>query len=128
MSETIVVGAGLVGSVLSILLAKSGRGVEVFDRILDPRNVRPSFGRSINLTLCERGLRVLDYIGVGDAVRAASIPVYGRLIHNTKGDLTFQPYGNNGEAIYSIARAELNKILLDFAEHNIDIRFNFGEK
>ena len=128
MSETIVVGAGLVGSTLSIFLAKSGRAVEVFDRMLDPRNINPSSGRSINLTLCERGLRVMDSIGVGDAVRAASVPVYGRLIHNTKGDLTFQPYGNNGEAIYSIARAELNKILLDFAERNFDIRFNFGEK
>jgi len=129
MPETIVVGAGLVGSVLSIFLAKSGRDVEVFDRMLDPHNnVGPSSGRSINLTLCERGLRVMDFIGVGDTVRAASVPIYGRLIHNTKGDLTFQPYGNNGEAIYSIERGELNKILLEFAERNFDIPFNFGEK
>jgi kynurenine 3-monooxygenase len=128
MSETIIVGAGLVGALLSILLAKSGRSVEVFDRTPDTRKTSLNSGRSINLTLCERGLNVLDSVGVGDAVRAASVPVYGRLIHDIKGGLTFQPYGNHGEAIYSIARNELNEILLDFAERNFDVRFKFGEK
>lgn len=128
MSETIVVGAGLVGALLSIFLAKNGQGVEVFDRMPDPREHDPKSGRSINLTLCERGFRALDAAGVGDEVRAASVPVYGRLIHDTKGDLTFQPYTNDRKAIYSIARGGLNKILLDFAERNFDIGFNFGER
>src|SRR5947208_3334019 len=102
MPETIIVGAGLVGTLLSIFLAKSGHGVEVFDRMPDIRRTSLNSGRSINLTLCERGLRVLDSVGVGDAVRAVSVPVYGRLIHDAAGGLAFQPYGNNGEAIYSI--------------------------
>lgn len=128
MAEIIVVGAGLVGSLLSMHLAGKGHRVEVFDRQPDMRRAGSASGRSINLTLCDRGLRVLDGIGAGDAVRAASVPVYGRLIHDAKDELTFQPYGNNHEAIHSIARSDLNKILLDYAERRFDIKFNFNEK
>ena len=124
----IVIGSGLVGTVLAVYLAKQGHEAQVYERVADPREADPSSGRSINLTLCDRGFAVLDSIGVGDAVRAVSVPVKGRLVHDVKGELTFQPYGNNGEAIYSIARTDLNKVLLDFAERNFDIHFSFNEK
>src|SRR6267378_2405558 len=109
MPKTIVIGAGLVGSLLSMFLAKKGYQVEVFDRTPDPRKNSLNSGRSINLTLCERGLKVLDSIGAGTAKARTALPVYGRLIHDLEGKLTFQPYGNHREAIYSIARNELNK-------------------
>lgn len=128
MRKIIVVGAGLVGSLLSVFLAKKGYHVDAYDRMPDARQTEVSSGRSINLTLCDRGLRVLDEVGVGAAVRAASVPVYGRLIHDLEGRLTFQPYGNYREAIYSIARSELNKILLDHAERRFGVSFHFGER
>jgi kynurenine 3-monooxygenase len=128
MAEIIVVGAGLVGSLLSIFIAKRGREVEVYDRMPDIRLADGNSGRSINLTLCDRGLKVLDSIGIGDVVRAAAVPVYGRLIHDVRGELTFQPYGNHREAIYSIARSDLNKILLDYASSYYGIKFHFNEK
>lgn len=128
MSETIVIGAGLVGSLLSMFLSKRGHRIAVYDRMPDIRKSRPNSGRSINLTLCERGLRVLDSIGVGDDVRALAVPVYGRLIHDVRGGLTFQPYGNHREAIYSIKRADLNRVLLNHAEREFGIGFHFDEK
>lgn len=128
MSTIIVIGAGLVGSLLSMFLARSGYQVEVFERGADPRQNGHNFGRSINLTLCERGLNVLDRVGVGSAVRDLTVPVYGRLIHDVEGKLTYQPYGNHREAIYSIERNELNKVLLDFAERNFRINFSFQQK
>jgi kynurenine 3-monooxygenase len=128
MSETIVVGAGLVGSLLSMFLSKRGHRVEVYDRMPDIRKGSANSGRSINLTLCERGLRVLDAVGVGDDVRALAVPVYGRLMHDVRGGLTFQPYGNRREAIYSIARADLNRVLLDYAEREFGIAFHFDER
>lgn len=128
MPRTIVIGAGLVGSLLAIFLAKKGHRVEVFERMADPRRVSLTSGRSINLTLCDRGLKVLDGVGVGAAVRAAAVPVYGRLIHDVKGEAVFQPYGNNREAIHSISRGDLNRALLDFASANFDIDFHFEEK
>ena len=128
MPTIIVIGAGLVGSVLSMFLARQGYQVEVFERGSDPRKNGNNFGRSINLTLCERGLKVLDRVGVGEAVRALTVPVYGRLIHDVEGKLTFQPYGNHHEAIYSIERNDLNRVLLDFAERHFPINFSFQQK
>jgi len=128
MSTIIVIGAGLVGSLLSMFLAKKGYQVQIFERGPDPRKNSHNSGRSINLTLCERGLKVLDRVGVGSAVRALTVPVYGRLIHDIEGKLTFQPYGNHHEAIYSIERNELNKVLLDFAERNFRINVSFQQK
>ena len=127
--ETItVIGAGLVGSALSMFLAKMGYRVEVYERNPDIREANVTSGRSINLTLCDRGFKALDALGVGDIVRGISVPAYGRLIHDVKSDLSFQPYGNNDEAIYSISRSDLNRALLNFAEENFDIKFHFNEK
>jgi kynurenine 3-monooxygenase len=127
--ETItVIGAGLVGSVLSMFLAKAGHRVDVYERNPDIRGANRTPGRSINLTLCDRGFNALDALGAGDIVRGISVPVYGRLIHGVKADLSFQPYGNNNEAIYSISRSDLNEALLNFAEENFDIKFHFNEK
>lgn len=128
MRKIITIGAGLVGSVLAVFLARRGYRVEVFDRMPDIRQAQPSAGRSINLTLCERGLRVLEAIGVGEAVRAISVPVYGRLIHDLRGEVTYQPYGNNREAIYSVARGDLNRVLLDFAARHFDVDFHFRQR
>ena len=128
MEKITIIGAGLVGSVLAMFLARKGYGVDVYERYPDVREVDPRNSRSINLTLCDRGFRALDDIGAGRIVRALSVPAYGRLIHDVKGNLTRQPYGNNNEAIYSISRTDLNKALLDFAEKNFDVAFHFNQK
>jgi kynurenine 3-monooxygenase len=40
----------------------------------------------------------------------------GRYLHQPDGSGTVQPYGANGEAIYSVSRGELNKRLMTLAE------------
>ena len=64
------------------------------------------------IVLSARGLHSLDAAGLGDAVREVSIPIYGRGIHNVEGDVVFQPYGNNREALMAVDRNELNETLL----------------
>ncbi len=126
MQEIVIVGAGLVGSLLSIYLARTGYKVTVYERNPDRSNDRLVWNRSINLTLCERGFQALDQVGMANTVRAISVPVIGRLMHNLDGSLTSQPYGNNGEAIYSVSRNRLNQVLIDCmrAYKYIDLRFN----
>lgn len=124
----VIVGAGLVGSVAAVCLAERGFGVDVYERSADVRKARLDAGKSINITLCERGLKALDEVGAGDLVRRIAVPAYGRLIHSADGELTFQPYGNNNEAIYSVSRNELNRVLLDFASSRPGIRFFFEER
>lgn len=128
-SESIlVVGAGLVGAVLSIYLAKLGHRVEMVDRNPDPRAAwAPSF-RSINLTICERGFTALDRVDAGDLVRAISVPCYGRVIHSPSGAIERQPYGSRREALYSVSRRDLNQVLLNLALARPGVSCSFAEK
>jgi len=124
--EIAIVGGGLVGSILSMYLAKAGYKVVVFERGPDRRETQMASDRSINLTICDRGFHSLERIGVDEIVRACGVPAPGRVIHNVDGTVSYQPYGNNQEAIYSISRNELNRILLRCAgdRENIDLRFH----
>ncbi|GAA4379041.1 NAD(P)/FAD-dependent oxidoreductase [Hymenobacter koreensis] len=120
-----VMGAGLVGSLLSLYLARRGHTVEVYERRSDPRRAGADAGRSINLALSDRGWRALEGVGVADAVREVAIPMYGRVMHDAEGNLTHQPYGKPGQAIYSVSRGGLNRRLLELAEAepNVTVRF-----
>ena len=51
-----VVGAGLVGSLLAIMLKKQGYQVAVFERRPDMRKLAIGEGRSINLVVTSGGL------------------------------------------------------------------------
>lgn len=112
-----VVGAGLVGSVMACYLARRGYVVHLFERRNDPRITLTDGGRSINLALSNRGWVPLTELGLEEEVRKLVIPMRGRMMHDEEGDLTFQPYGREGEAINSVSRGGLNQLLLTHAEH-----------
>lgn len=124
----VIVGAGLVGALLSIYLSKRGYTVDIFDTHPDIRQMPIRAGKAINLTLCERGFRALDRVGAGDIIREMAVPAYGRYVHPENGELVYQPYGNNKEAIHSILRRQLAEALLTFAERHPRINFHFNEK
>jgi kynurenine 3-monooxygenase len=63
-----VIGAGLVGSLLSIYMAKRGYKVTMFERRGDMRREVVEAGRSINLALSDRGLKALKEVGIADEV------------------------------------------------------------
>ncbi|HYG04327.1 MAG TPA: NAD(P)/FAD-dependent oxidoreductase [Chryseosolibacter sp.] len=120
-----IVGAGLVGSLLSIYLRRRGYQVSVFERRADMRKGNADAGRSINLALSNRGLRALKEVGVAEAVRQVAIPMHGRVMHDTKGNLSFLAYGKEGQFINSISRSGLNIVLMDEAEkHGVQFFFN----
>ena len=116
--NTIVVGAGLVGSLLSIYLSKRGYNVKIFERRPDMRKEQMSAGRSINLALSDRGIKALEEVGIMDDIKKISIPMHGRFLHNADGSTAYQPYGQEGQYINSVSRGELNKKLMDLAEQN----------
>jgi kynurenine 3-monooxygenase len=124
----VVVGAGLAGTLLAIFLARRGCQVEVFEQQADPRRLQRGSGRSINLTLCERGLTALDRAGVGRAVREQVVPVRGRLLHRLGEEPRFLAYGPIGEALHAIARNTLCCLLLDEAVRVPGIRFHFEQR
>ncbi len=123
--EITVIGAGLVGSLLSIYLARRGHRVRIFERRSDMRKVKLSAGRSINLALSDRGIKALEEVGIMDEIRPICIPMHGRLIHNADQSNAFQPYGKEGQFINSVSRAALNSRLMDLAEdHGAEIFFD----
>lgn len=123
-----ICGAGLVGSLLAIYLGKRGHQVELFERRPDMRTNLIDGGRSINLAMSNRGWKALDGVGVGEEIRKISIPMYRRVMHDQKGNLSFQQYGKEGQAIYSVSRAGLNARLMDLAESTGNAKINFNER
>ncbi len=120
-------GAGLVGSLLSVYLAKEGHKVTVYERRPDMRQANIGGGRSINLALSDRGWKALAKVGADKPVRDMGIPMYGRMIHHEDGSTSYQPYGKEDQAIYSVSRGGLNQVLMDYAEqHGVELVFENG--
>jgi len=121
-----LVGGGLSGSLLAVYLAKRGYEVHLFERRADMRGGHYEGGRSINLALSNRGIRALEKVGLDVPVLEQAVPMYGRMMHALDGSLSYQPYGKEGQAIYSVSRGGLNVQLLQLADQypNIHLYFN----
>jgi kynurenine 3-monooxygenase len=123
--NAVVVGGGLVGSLLAIFLVRRGWSVRVYEKRPDLRRTERSAGRSINLVITNRGFRALDRVGLEREARRLTVPVRGRMIHGLDGALAYQPYGRNeSESNHSISRTELNRFLIEqAARRGVDFRF-----
>ena len=65
----VIVGAGLVGSLLSIYLVKRGYKVTIYERRGDMRKEEVEAGRSINLALSDRGIKALNEVGIAKDIK-----------------------------------------------------------
>jgi len=124
MRQVTILGAGLVGSLLAIILRKRGYEVNLYERRPDMRNALISAGKSINLATSHRGWKALELAGLKTEMEPLAIPMYGRYLHQPDGNTAFQPYSKNNEAIYSVSRGDLNKKLMTLSEkHGVKIHF-----
>lgn len=128
MEKIAIVGAGLVGSLQAILMAKRGYDVHIYEYRPDLRDIELLGGKSINLALSDRGWKALEMADIADEIREISIPMYGRKMHAVDGTLTDQPYGKEGQAIYSVSRGDLNKRMLLLASKYDNVSFHFNHK
>jgi kynurenine 3-monooxygenase len=127
-NEISLLGAGLIGSLLSIYLKRRGLEVNLYEKRADNRKGDYSEeGRSINMALSDRGWRSLEKAGLKEKVLPLTIPMYGRKIHDEHGKTTFIPYGKDNQAIYSISRGKFNQLLVDEAE-SLGVKLNFEYK
>src|SRR5512140_3643185 len=122
-------GAGLVGSLMALFLARRGFQVEVLERRPDMRRETVDAGRSINLAISARGLYALRQVGLEEEARRHAIPMRGRMIHPVSGELALQPYGkDDSQHINSISRAWLNQFLMTHAEATGRVRIRFKQR
>ena len=130
MAEKVdIVGAGLVGPLMAIYLARKGFRVSLHERRPDIRKTKISAGRSINLALTARGLRSLEEVGLRDEVMKIAIPMKGRMVHDLQGNTNLQPYSQKAEeVIYAVSRGVLNMMLLDAAEKHDGVEMTFNRR
>ena len=127
--KILIIGAGLCGSLLALRLAQRGYKIELYESRPDLRKVDISAGRSINLALSDRGLKALRLCGMEEKAREICIPMFGRLMHDIKGNTFASNYsGRENEYINSISRGDLNAILLDEAEKHENVNIYFNKK
>ena len=126
--KVVVFGAGLVGTLLGILLAKRGFRVEIHEKRPDLRYKIYTSLRSINLALSHRGWNALALAGIDEKVRKLAIPMPGRVVHDQLGAENFFAYGKEGQAIFSVSRYHLNCLLLDEADALPNLKIYFESK
>jgi kynurenine 3-monooxygenase len=126
--RVVITGAGLVGSLWAVFLARHGYDVHVYERRSDMRAKGYAGGRSINLAMSHRGWNAAERAGIKERLEAVGIPLPGRMMHDVKGNTTFQAYGKEGQAIWSVNRAGLNLELLQIAGEYENVHLNFEHK
>lgn len=126
--KVVIFGAGLVGTLLGIFLAKRGYSIDIFEKRPDIELTPYNEARSINLALSDRGWNALQAIGIEQEVKKVALPIIGRLMHDLDGELTAQNYGKDGQFIYSVSRYNLNLQLVRIAKKIAHIKFHFGHR
>jgi kynurenine 3-monooxygenase len=118
-----VVGAGLTGSLLTIILAKRGFEVDMYEKRPDIRKKLVSGNRTIAMSLSVRGIRGLERAGLSENIVKNTLPKHSRVVHKKNGSLFVQQYGKDGDTINTVDRTELNSQLLNEAEKTGKVNF-----
>ena len=127
--QIIIAGGGPCGAISACYLSQKGYKCDIFEARNDIRIDKNAGGRSINLSLSERGRAALRGVGLEQEIINIGTKMTARMIHqNTPtGDCFEIPYGTNPDEHYllSVNRLLLNKKLLSLAEkfNNVDIHF-----
>jgi kynurenine 3-monooxygenase len=124
-----IIGAGPVGALMGLMLARRGQRVRLLERRPDPRLAAEERGRSINLALAARGLTALEHAGVLVRIAPHMIAMRGRMLHDEHAALQLLPYGQDQhEVIHAISRERLNRILVEAAASSPQIELVFDTR
>lgn len=123
-----IAGAGPVGALLAVILARKGYNINLFESRPDSREHDIYQGKSINIALSDRGWLALESVGLAEQVRQEAIPMKKRIMHALDGTITEQAYGKEDQAIWSVSRAGINEQLLDLAEQEPSVSLHFDKR
>ena len=111
--KVIVVGAGMGGLTTALAMRQAGYEVEIYDRV---SALRPA---GAGISLWSNGVKVLNRLGLGDAIAAIGGPMEHMAYYDGKtGDVltnfSLSPLVEQvGQAPYPVARTDLQQMLLD---------------
>jgi kynurenine 3-monooxygenase len=123
-----VAGAGPIGALLAIILARKGYNINLFESRPDSRQHDIYQGKSINIALSDRGWLALEAVGIAEKVRKEALPMKKRVMHGVDGTITEQAYGKDDQAIWSVSRAGINEQLLNLAEKEANVALHFEKR
>ncbi|MBA6234180.1 FAD-dependent monooxygenase [Colwellia sp. MB3u-28] len=123
-----VAGAGPIGALLAIILARKGYNINLFESRPDSRQHDIYQGKSINIALSDRGWLALEAVGIAEQVRKEALPMKKRVMHGVDGTITEQAYGKDEQAIWSVSRAGINEQLLNLAEKEANVALHFEKR
>lgn len=105
--KALIIGGGIGGLATAIALKQIGLTVEIYERVTTLREV------GAGLSLWANAIRALDYLGLGETIRALALPETSGAIRTASGDLLM--YNTNqqlqakfGELSVMVHRAELH--------------------
>jgi len=123
-----IIGAGMGGSLLAIYLARRNFDVEIYESRESVENLPVVSYKSINQSLCVRGIRALQEVHLWDEVKKLCTREAGRIIHQKNG-LLYQAYGEKqGLAEWSINRNDLNRALTSEMKKYPTITTHYNER
>ncbi|KAK0705635.1 hypothetical protein B0H67DRAFT_497403 [Lasiosphaeris hirsuta] len=111
--RVLIIGCGVAGPVLAVLLKRKGYDPIVFEKVRQLGDVGAS------LMLMPNGMKVLELVGLADAVRAESVPLQGFWEGKATGetlaesDLPTTFVAKYGQPAVGIKRTSLNLMLKD---------------
>ncbi|KAK8133492.1 FAD/NAD(P)-binding domain-containing protein [Apiospora sp. TS-2023a] len=136
--KVVICGGGPVGALAALYAGLRGHEVEVYEMRGDPRceekTAAHQVGKSINITMSDRGFKALERSGDRDLVRdviSGTIGVHSREVHHVSatGELTTTQVWystEEGKDIKVVSREGLRMVLLNrlFALPNVKVFFN----
>jgi len=123
-----IIGAGMGGSLLAIYLARRNFEVDIYESRDCLENLPVVSHKSINQSLCVRGIRALQDVRMWDEVKKLATRETGRVIHQ-KNNLLYQAYGERqGFSEWSINRNDLNRALIAEMKKYPSIAVHYGEQ
>lgn len=127
-AKVTIAGAGPIGALLAVILGRAGYGVNLYESRADSRSHSLSQGKSINIALSDRGWLALETVGIAKQIKQKAIAMKKRVMHAVDGTLTYQNYGKEGQAIWSVSRAGINEQLLNLAEQEPSVNLHFEQR
>ncbi|WP_059359024.1 FAD-dependent oxidoreductase [Parachlamydia acanthamoebae] len=125
LNQAIIVGGGISGLSLSLILAQHGINVTLLEK--DSEHLQNQEDeRSANFTVTNRGLILLEKLGIRQQVLENSIELTHRVIHHQKQTI-YQKYGSDSlDHPRSIRRSDLLQILKNKTVNakNLAVRHN----
>ena len=121
----VIAGCGPVGLLAALVLSDLFEQVDVLERRLSGQAQSDAVSRSLQLVLSARGWAALERGRVADVIRSRAQPIRGR-VHLGTG--AFSPYSPHGDAIYAVARDQLQTLLEEAVSAHRNVRLRYGHE